>query len=160
MNGISFHDSKNMQLTFANGENERKWLRSEADRGDVEAQHRLGLLLMEEPADASGIRESYKWLFISASLGHLTASKGLLDLMLLMGDDESDDAYELVLEWYDDKFDDSRGEDQVIPPISNRATFGSPALGLGRTMSSLMLYEMGNDDSYQISSCIRSVKTH
>jgi hypothetical protein len=28
------------------------------------------------------------------------------------GDDESDDAYELVLEWYDDKFDDSRGEDQ------------------------------------------------
>ena len=112
MNGISFHDSKNMQLTFANVEGEKAWLRSEADRGDVESQHRLGLLLMEEPADVSGIREAYKWLFISASLGHLTASKGLLDVMLLMGDDESDDAYELVLEWYDDKFDDSRGEDQ------------------------------------------------
>jgi hypothetical protein len=69
---------------------------------------------MEKPADASGIREAYKWLFISASLGHLTASKGLLDVMLLMGDDESDDAYELVLEWYDEKFDDARGEDQRI----------------------------------------------
>jgi hypothetical protein len=34
--------------------------------------------------------------------------------MLLMGDDESDDAYELVLEWYDEKFDVSRGEDQQI----------------------------------------------
>jgi TPR repeat protein len=112
MNGISFHDSKNMQLTFANVEGEKAWLRSEADRGDVQAQHRLGLLLMEKPADVSGIREAYKWLFISASLGHLTASKVLLDVMLLMGDDESDDAYELVLEWYDDKFDDSRGEDQ------------------------------------------------
>lgn len=67
---------------------------------------------MEETTDVCGIREAYKWLFISASFGHLTASKGLLDVMLLMGDDESDDAYELVLEWYDKKFDDSRGEDQ------------------------------------------------
>ena len=114
MKGISFHNSKNMQLSFANGDDEKAWLRSEADRGDVDSQHRLGLLLMEETTDASGIREAYKWLFICASLGHLTASKGLLDVMLLMGDDESDDAYELVLEWYDEKFDVSRGEDQQI----------------------------------------------
>ena len=46
------------------------------------------------------------------SLGQITATKGLLNVMLIMGDDESDDAYESVLEWYDDKFDDSRVEDQ------------------------------------------------
>jgi hypothetical protein len=55
MKGISFHNSKNMQLSFANGNDEKAWLRSEADRGDVDSQHRLGLLLMEETADASGI---------------------------------------------------------------------------------------------------------
>jgi TPR repeat protein len=112
MKGISFHNSKNMQLSFANRGDEKAWLRSEADRGDVESQHRLGLLLMEETTDANALREAYKWLFISVWLGHSKAHPDLIKIMLTLDIDGTEDSYELVDEWYAQKFDDSRGEDQ------------------------------------------------
>ena len=112
MNGISFYNSKNMQLSFANGDDEKAWLRSEADKGDVESQHRLGLLLMEETTDANSLREAYKWLFISVWLGHSKAHPDLMKIMLILDTDGTEDSYQLVDEWYAEKFDDSRGEDQ------------------------------------------------
>ena len=101
-----------MQLSFANGNDEKAWLRSEADRGDVLSQRRLGLLLMEETTDANSLREAYKWLFISVWLGHLKAHLDLIKIMLILDIDGTEDSYELVDEWYAQKFDDSRGEDQ------------------------------------------------
>jgi TPR repeat protein len=112
MNGISFGSNKKLQLSFPNAENEKAWLRSEADRGDVVSQHRLGLLLMEETTDANALREAYKWLFISVWLGHSKAHPDLMKIMLILDTDGTEDSYQLVDEWYAEKFDDSRGEDQ------------------------------------------------
>ena len=129
MNGISFGGNKKLQLSFANAENEKAWLRSEADRGDVESQHRLGLLLMEEATDANALREAYKWLFISVWLGHSKAHPDLMKIMLILDTDGTEDSYQLVDEWYAEKFDDSRGEDQQTWSIELlRLRFGDTLL--------------------------------
>jgi len=129
MNGISFGGNKKLQLSFANVENEKAWLRSEADRGDVESQHRLGLLLMEETTDANSLREAYKWLFISVWLGHSKAHPDLLKIMLILDTDGTEDSYQLVDEWYAEKFDDFRGEDQQTWSIELlRLRFGDTLL--------------------------------
>ena len=129
MNGISFSSNKKLQLSFSNAENEKAWLRSEADRGDVESQHRLGLLLMEETIDANALREAYKWLFISVWLGHSKAHPDLMKIMLILDTDGTEDSYQLVDEWYAEKFDDSRGEDQQTWSIELlRLRFGETLL--------------------------------
>jgi len=129
MNGISFSSNKKLQLSFSNAENEKAWLRSEADRGDVESQHRLGLLLMEETTDANSLREAYKWLFISVWLGHSKAHPDLLKIMLILDTDGTEDSYQLVDEWYAEKFDDFRGEDQQTWSIELlRLRFGDTLL--------------------------------
>jgi hypothetical protein len=51
-------------------------------------------------------------LFISVWLGHLKAHPDLIKIMLILDIDGTEDSYELVDEWYEQKFDDSRGEDQ------------------------------------------------
>ena len=42
----------------------------------------------------------------------MKAHPDLIKIMLILDIDGTEDSYELVDEWYEQKFDDSRGEDQ------------------------------------------------
>lgn len=48
-----------------------KWLQAAADRGDSEAQHLLGVLLLDAKGAARRPAEAYKWLLLAAQRGHL-----------------------------------------------------------------------------------------
>lgn len=48
-----------------------KWLQAAADRGDSEAQHLLGVLLLDAKGAARRPAEAYKWLLLATQRGHL-----------------------------------------------------------------------------------------
>ena len=53
------------------------------------------------------IYESYKWLFISVALGNENAKDDLTEVNALLGVDEIDPGFDMAMEWFSEKFEES-----------------------------------------------------
>jgi len=94
------------QMFFANTKDEIQHHKQEAELGCSKAQHRLGVLLIQEQKNFDDLFEAYKWLFIAVALGNEKARNDLIQVnSLLDGDEEIDTGFDLVLEWFDRKYD-------------------------------------------------------
>ena len=96
-----------LHIIFANEEQEILYRREDSERGCTKAQHRLGALLMIHKKNINALYEAYKWLFISVALGNEIAKNDLNEVNSLLGVDEIDPGFDMAMEWFSEKFDDS-----------------------------------------------------
>jgi hypothetical protein len=100
---ISDFDSK---IIFANTDQEIQYRLLESERGCSLSQHRLGLLILHHKKNIDSLFEAYKWLFISVALGNEKARDDLIQVnALLGGDEEIDTGFDLVVNWFEEKYD-------------------------------------------------------
>lgn len=99
--------SFDINIIFANEEHEILYWRDDSERGCSKAQHRLGALLMLKKKNINALYEAYKWLFISVALGNENARDDLTEVNALLGDDEIDHGFDMAMEWFGDKFEES-----------------------------------------------------
>jgi len=93
-------------MFFANSKDEMQHHQQEAELGCSKAQHRLGVLLIQEQKNLDDLFEAYKWLFIAVALGNEKARNDLIQVnSLLGGDEEIDIGFDLVLNWFGEKYD-------------------------------------------------------
>jgi TPR repeat protein len=114
-------------MFFANTKDEIQHLKQEAELGCSKAQHRIGMLHIQEKRNLENLFEAYKWLFISVALGNEKARKDLIKVNSLFGSDEEIElCFDLVLEWFDEKFDiDNLGEEEKWKPELLKWRFSS-----------------------------------
>lgn len=96
-----------LQIIFVNEEQEILYRREDSERGCTKAQHRLGALLMIQKNNINTLYEAYKWLFIAVALGNENAKNDLAEINSLLGADEIDPGFDMAMEWFSEKFDDS-----------------------------------------------------
>ena len=96
-----------LHIIFVNEEQEILYRREASERGCTKAQHRLGALLMIQKNNVSALYEAYKWLFIAVALGYENAKNDLAEINSLLGADEIDPGFDMAMEWFSEKFDDS-----------------------------------------------------
>jgi TPR repeat protein len=96
-----------LHIIFANEEQEILYRREDSERGCTKAQHRLGALLMIQKNNINVLYEAYKWLFIAVALGNENARNDLSQVNSLLGVDEIDPGFDMAMEWFSEKFDDS-----------------------------------------------------
>jgi hypothetical protein len=96
-----------LQIVFANEEQEILYRREDSERGCTRAQHRLGALLMIQKNNMTFLYEAYKWLFIAVALGNENARNDLAEVNSLLGVDEIDAGFDMAMEWFSEKFDES-----------------------------------------------------
>ena len=99
--------SFDLHIIFANEEQEILYRREDSERGCTKAQHRLGALLMIQKNNINALYEAYKWLFIAVALGNENAKNDLAEVNSLLGADEIDPGFDMAMEWFSEKFDDS-----------------------------------------------------
>ena len=96
-----------LHIIFVNEEQEILYRREDSERGCTKAQHRLGALLMIQKNNINALYEAYKWLFIAVALGNENAKNDLAEVNSLLGADEIDPGFDMAMEWFSEKFDDS-----------------------------------------------------
>ena len=96
-----------LYIIFVNEEQEILYRREDSERGCTKAQHRLGALLMIQKNNINALYEAYKWLFIAVALGNENAKNDLAEVNSLLGADEIDPGFEMAMEWFNEKFDES-----------------------------------------------------
>jgi len=96
-----------LSIIFANEEQEILYRREDSERGCTKAQHRLGALLMFQKNNINALYEAYKWLFIAVALGNENARNDLSEVNSLLGEDEIEPGFEMAMEWFSEKFEDS-----------------------------------------------------
>ena len=96
-----------LHIIFVNEEQEILYRREDSERGCTKAQHRLGALLMIQENNINALYEAYKWLFIAVALGNENAKNDLAEVNSLLGADEIDPGFDMAMEWFSEKFDDS-----------------------------------------------------
>ena len=96
-----------LSIIFANEEQEIIYRREDSERGCTKAQHRLGALLMFQKNNMHSLYEAYKWLFIAVALGNENARNDLSEVSSFLGEDEIDPGFDMAMEWFSEKFDDS-----------------------------------------------------
>ena len=99
--------SFDIHIIFANEEQEILYRREDSERGCTKAQHRLGALLMLKKKNINSLYEAYKWLFISVALGNENARNDLAEVNSLLGVDEIDPGFDMAMEWFSEKFEES-----------------------------------------------------
>ena len=99
--------SFDIHIIFANEEQEILYRREDSERGCTKAQHRLGALLMLKKKNINALYEAYKWLFISVALGNENAKDDLTEVNALLGVDEIDSGFDMAMEWFSEKFEES-----------------------------------------------------
>ena len=99
--------SFDIHIIFANEEQEILYRRDDSERGCTKAQHRLGALLMLMKRNINALYEAYKWLFISVALGNENARDDLTEVNALLGVDEIDPGFDMAMEWFSEKFEES-----------------------------------------------------
>lgn len=99
--------SFDLHFVFANEQQEILYRREDSERGCTRAQHRLGALLMIQKHNMIFLCEAYKWLFIAVALGNENARNDLAEVNSLLGLDEIDPGFEMAMEWFNEKFDES-----------------------------------------------------
>ena len=99
--------SFDLHIIFANEEQEILYRREDSERGCTKAQHRLGALLMIQKNNINALYEAYKWLFIAVALGNENARNDLSEVNYLLGVEEIDPGFDMAMEWFSEKFDDS-----------------------------------------------------
>lgn len=100
-------------MIFKNSKDEIQHQKHEAELGCTKAQHRLGVLLIQEAKTINNLFEAYKWLFISVVLGNENARNDLQRVNNLLGSDEDiDTGFDLVTEWFREKFDDRKSSNE------------------------------------------------
>jgi len=101
------------QLIFSNIQDEILHHEQDAELGCTKAQHRLGVLLIHDKRNTENLFKAYKWLFISVALGNEKARNDLQKVNnLLGGDEEIDVGFNLVMEWFGEKFDSNKSKDE------------------------------------------------
>ena len=96
-----------LHIIFVNEEQEILHRREDSERGCTKAQHRLGALLMIQKNNINALYEAYKWLFITVALGNENAKNDLAEVNSLLGAVEIDPGFDMAMEWFSEKFDDS-----------------------------------------------------
>ena len=96
-----------LHIIFVNEKQEILYRREDSERGCTRAQHRLGALLMIQKNNINALYEAYKWLFIAVALGTENAKNDLAEVNSLLGADEIDPGFDMAMEWFSEKFDDS-----------------------------------------------------
>ena len=96
-----------LHIIFVNEEQEILHRREDSERGCTKAQHRLGALLMIQKNNINALYEAYKWLFIAVALGNENAKNDLAEVNSLLGAVEIDPGFDMAMEWFSEKFDDS-----------------------------------------------------
>ena len=96
-----------LHIIFVNEKQEILYRREDSERGCTKAQHRLGALLMIQKNNINALYEAYKWLFIAVALGNENAKNDLAEVNSLLGADEIDPGFDMAMEWFSEKFDDS-----------------------------------------------------
>ena len=96
-----------LYIIFVNEEQEILYRREDSERGCTKAQNRLGALLMIQKNNINALYEAYKWLFIAVALGNENAKNDLAEVNSLLGADEIDPGFDMAMEWFSEKFDDS-----------------------------------------------------
>jgi len=99
--------SFDIHIIFANEEQEILYRREDSERGCTKAQHRLGALLMLKKRNINALYEAYKWLFIAVGLGNENARDDLNEVNALLGVDEIDPGFDMAMEWFSEKFEES-----------------------------------------------------
>ena len=100
-------------MFFANTNDEIRHQKQEAELGCSKAQHRLGVLLIQEKKSLDNFFEAYKWLFIAVALGNEDARNDLIQVNNLLGDDEEiDTGFDLVMEWFGEKFNSHKSSNE------------------------------------------------
>ena len=99
--------SFDLHIKFANEEQEILYRREDSERGCTKAQHRLGALLMIQKNNINALYEAYKWLFIAVALGNENARNDLSEVNYFLGVEEIDPGFDMAMEWFSEKFDDS-----------------------------------------------------
>jgi hypothetical protein len=99
--------SFDIRTIFANEEQEILYRREDSERGCTKAQHRLGALLMLKKRNINALYEAYKWLFIAVGLGNENARDDLNEVNALLGVDEIDPGFDMAMEWFSEKFEES-----------------------------------------------------
>jgi len=99
--------SFDINIIFANEEHEILYWRDDSERGCSKAQHRLGALLMLKKKNINALYEAYTWLFISVALGNENARDDLTEVNTLLGVDEIDPGFDMAMEWFSEKFEES-----------------------------------------------------
>ena len=99
--------SFDIHIIFANEEQEILFRKEDSERGCTKAQHRLGALLMLNKKSINALHEAYKWLFISVALGYENAKDDLTEVNTLLGVDEIDPGFDMAMEWFSEKFEES-----------------------------------------------------
>ena len=105
-------------MIFANPQFEILHLKKDAEIGCTKAQHQLGLFILQLDDEIQNYYEAYKWLFISCALGNEGARNDLIKVNSLLGsDDDIDEGFDRVLEWFGNKFDHNEyGEEEKWSP--------------------------------------------
>ena len=62
---------------------------------------------MIQKNNINALYEAYKWLFIAVALGNENAKNDLAEVNSLLGADEIDPGFDMAMEWFSEKFDDS-----------------------------------------------------
>ena len=99
--------TSDVAIIFANEEQEILYRREDSELGCTKAQHRLGALLMLEKKNINSLYEAYKWLFIAVALGNENARDDLSEVNSLLGVDEIDPGFDMAMEWFSEKFEES-----------------------------------------------------
>lgn len=93
-------------MIFATSRDEILHHVQDAELGCSKAQHQLGVLLTQDKRNIDHLIEAYKWLFISVILGNENARNDLQQVNNLLGSDEEiDKGFDLVVDWFNEKFD-------------------------------------------------------
>lgn len=101
------NSSFDFHIVFANEDQEILYRREDSERGCTKAQHRLGALLMNQKNNINALYEAYKWLFIAVAIGNENARNNLSEVNSLLGEEEIDHGFDMAMEWFSEKFDDS-----------------------------------------------------
>ena len=97
---------------FQSVQEEIKWHQADANLGFTSAQHRLGVLYLESASGSNDLYQAYKWLFISVALGKETARDDLIEVNRRLDYEQIGEAYQLVEDWFEEKFDDDLDRDE------------------------------------------------